>query len=182
MKLTIKDMTLIGLFVALMIAGAFIKIPNPLYPAVPLTFQLFFSIYAGLLLSSRNAFYSQLIYVLLGLMGLPVFAYGGGLGYLFNPTFGYIIGFLISATLIGSLTKKQIGQRSLLIATIGYLIIYSVGNTYMYLILHLYLKKEITWFALSITMLPYMIKDYVLVILAVLSSMKIIPAIKKAGY
>ena len=62
MKLTIRDMATIGLFTALMVVGAKLIIPTPF--GVALTFQLFFAVFAGLLLGARNAFLSQLIYLL----------------------------------------------------------------------------------------------------------------------
>lgn len=185
MKVGIRDMTIIGLFVALMIAGAFIKIPNPLYPTVPITFQLFFCIYAGLLLSGKNAFYSQLIYMLIGLIGIPVFANGGGFWYILNPTFGYIIGFLVGATFIGYNMKKLsviIFSKMLMIVTFGFIMIYIIGNIYMYLILHLYMENELTLLSIGIIMIPYMIKDYILAFLAVITAKKVIPYIRKAGY
>lgn len=77
-----KDMILCGMFVALIAAGAFIKIP---IPVIPFTLQYLFTMMAGLLLGPKKGCLAVLIYILLGLMGLPIFAQGGGIGYLVSP-------------------------------------------------------------------------------------------------
>ncbi len=69
---------LCALFTALVAVGAFIRIPVPL---VPFTLQFWFTTMAGLLLGPRWGACSVLVYVLLGLMGVPVFTQGGGPGY-----------------------------------------------------------------------------------------------------
>lgn len=80
------------LFTALIAVGAFIKIP---IPVVPFTLQYLFTMLAGILLGSRLGSLSVLAYMILGLIGLPIFSEGGGIGYVFKPSFGYIIGFAL---------------------------------------------------------------------------------------
>ena len=80
----IKEMVLCALFVALIAAGAFIKIP---VPVVPFTLQYLFTMLAGLLLGGRWGLVSVGVYIILGLAGLPGFAQRGGIGYLFQPRF-----------------------------------------------------------------------------------------------
>ena len=91
-----RDMVLFALFTALIAIGAFIRIPVPF---CPFTLQLLFTTLAGLLLGSRRGAASVAVYVLLGLVGLPVFTSGGGPSYIFQPTFGYLIGFIGGAWL-----------------------------------------------------------------------------------
>lgn len=69
-----KNMILCAMFVALIAAGAFIKIP---VPVVPFTLQYLFTMLAGLLLGAKRGFISVCIYIFLGLVGLPIFAQGG---------------------------------------------------------------------------------------------------------
>ena len=88
-----KGVIYCGLFTALIAVGAFIKIP---IPVVPFTLQYLFTMLAGLLLGSRLGTVSVLSYMLLGLAGLPIFSEGGGLWYVFKPSFGYIIGFAVA--------------------------------------------------------------------------------------
>ena len=87
-----KNLILCGLFTSLIVVGAFIRIP---IPVVPFTLQLLFTMLAGLLLGGKWGAASVCIYIVLGLMGLPVFAEGGGLAYVLKPSFGYIIGFAL---------------------------------------------------------------------------------------
>ena len=80
-------MILCAMFVALIAVGAFIKVP---IPVVPFTLQYLFTMLAGLLLGGKKGSLAVGIYILLGLIGLPIFAQGGGIGYIFQPSFGYI--------------------------------------------------------------------------------------------
>lgn len=99
-KLT--DMILIGLFAALIAVCAQIQIPA----AVPFTLQTFAIFLAVGLLGGKRGTVSVLIYILLGMVGLPVFAgFKGGIAALLGTTGGYIIGFVISALLMWALEK-----------------------------------------------------------------------------
>lgn len=185
MKLTTRDIILIGLFTALMVVGAHLKIPNPLLPMVPITLQLFFCIYSGLLLGAYKGMLSQIVYIIIGLIGIPVFALGGGLSYVLNPTFGYIIGFVLCAFVIGKMTEKMETIKLMNIlgaAVVGLILAYIVGNVYMYFIKDLYLVQETSLLGITKAMLPFMLKDLLLTIIAALSSTMIIPALRKAGY
>ena len=117
-----------GLFTALTAAGAFIKIP--FYP-VPFTLQSFFTGFAGVVLPPYWAFLSQMLYLLLGLLGLPIFAQGGGLGYVLQPTFGYLLMLPLSAFLISfhiHFAKHKTLILSFLIIVAG-LVIILIGGT-----------------------------------------------------
>ena len=102
-KLNTQSLILCSLFAALIAVGAFIKIPVPM---VPFTLQVLFSTLAGLLLGPRLGVVSVGIYILLGLVGLPIFTNGGGPSYIFQPTFGYLIGFLMGVYVTGSIAHK----------------------------------------------------------------------------
>ncbi|MCL2818204.1 MAG: biotin transporter BioY [Actinomycetia bacterium] len=98
-------LAIMGLFVALMCVSAWMRIPIPTPLGITyLTFQTAVAILAALLLAPHEAFFAMAAYVILGLVGLPVFANPGfaGLGYLASPTFGYLLGFVLGAPL-GSL-------------------------------------------------------------------------------
>ncbi len=80
--------------------------------------------------------------VLVGLLGIPVFTQGGGPSYVFQPTFGYLIGFIFGAYIIGKITEnlKSINIKNLFLAGIlGLLVIYLFGVSYMYVIYNFYL-------------------------------------------
>lgn len=99
-KLT--DMILIGLFAALIAVCAQIQIPA----AVPFTLQTFAIFLAVGLLGGKRGTVSVVIYILLGMVGLPVFAgFKGGIAALLGTTGGYIIGFIFSALLMWAMEK-----------------------------------------------------------------------------
>jgi biotin transport system substrate-specific component len=97
-------MSLVALFAALTGIGAFIRIP---IPYVPLSLQNLMVMFAGLILGGRLAALSQLVYILVGLLGIPIFVHGGGLGYVLQPSFGYLLGFIPGAYVIGRLIEKR---------------------------------------------------------------------------
>ena len=74
---------------------------------VPITMQTFVVLLSGVLLGSKRGAISQFSYLLGGLAGIPWFSRGGGSAYVLSPTFGYIVGFICSAYLIGVLTEKN---------------------------------------------------------------------------
>ena len=73
-----KDLVLCAMFVALIAVGAFIKVP---VPVVPFTLQFLFTMLAGLLLGPVNGALAVVVYIVLGLVGLPIFTQGGGPGW-----------------------------------------------------------------------------------------------------
>ena len=138
-----KNMVYCAMFVTLIAAGAFIKIP---IPVVPFTLQYLFTMLAGLLLGAKLGCLAVCVYILLGLAGVPVFTQGGGIGYIFQPTFGYIIGFAVGAYVTGKIAngKKNPGYMRLLVANfIGLGIVYLFGMVYYYFISNFYLGTPI---------------------------------------
>lgn len=112
---------LIGVFVfvILTIQGAFVRIPLPFTP-VPITLQTFFVLLSGAFLGSWGAI-TQIIYVLLGVFGLPVFSgAGSGLVYIFGPTGGYLFGFILAALFVGKFIRYS---RDNLLSVFGILCI-----------------------------------------------------------
>lgn len=176
-KLLAADIAECGLFTALMVAGAFIKID---FPLVPLTFQTVISVLAGLLLSARKGAFSMSVYCIMGLIGIPVFAAGGGLFYVLKPSFGYIIGFIVSAVVAGVAAGRK-GLpfwRYLLGAVAAFLAGYAVGIPYCILAAHL-LGVEDLWGLLVTGNLIYMPKDLALCILAAILAWRVLPYIDK---
>ena len=129
-----KNLMYCSLFTALIAVGAFIKIP---IPVVPFTLQFLFTTLAGLLLGSKMGSVSVIAYMVLGLVGLPIFSEGGGIWYVFKPSFGYIIGFCIG-TYVTGLMAERMKEKTIpgyLAANFtGLLIVYAVGMIYYYLI------------------------------------------------
>ena len=129
-----RDMILCGLFAALIAAGAFIRIP---VPVVPFTLQFLFTCLAGSLLGSRRGAVSVLVYLILGLAGLPIFAEGGGIWYVLKPTFGYLIGFAAGTFVPGRMIEsmKELTIPRLLKANFAGLgLVYLLGMIWCYII------------------------------------------------
>ena len=132
-----KKLIISGLFTALTAISAFIKIP---LPYIPISLQVFFVMLAGIILGSKWGMISQLAYGILGLVGIPIFSYGGGFWYIIHPTFGYLIGYIIAAYIIGIViekTNKHDFRASVLACMLGLLIIYGLGLPYFAFILNL---------------------------------------------
>ncbi len=136
--LNAKSITLVALFAALSALGAFIRVPMGL---ISFTLQTFFVTLAGLLLGPRLGALSVGIYVLIGLLGVPVFTQGGGPAYVLQPTFGYLLGFVLCAWLVGKLTQGEKCSFSALFAAscAGLAVVYALGMLYFALITTVYL-------------------------------------------
>lgn len=105
-------------FVILTGLGAFVRIPLWFTP-VPLTLQTFFVLLSGAMLGANLGALSQIIYIILGLSGISVFANAGsGFIYLLGPTGGYVFGFVLASFLIGKLTssEQRLGLFSIFLA------------------------------------------------------------------
>ena len=142
----LKGMILSALFAALTIVGGLIKIPLP--PA-QFTLQLLFVLLSGILLGKKYGSISQIIYLLLGLVGLPIFASGGGISYILNPTFGFIVGFILTSYFSGLIVEKKIIKKNKLLNYIlacftGTLVCYLIGTPYLFLAMNLFLHKPMS--------------------------------------
>ena len=101
LHLNIAMMTRTALMAAVTAVAAQITIPLPFSP-VPFTLQVLAVILSGLLLGPRHGALSQVVYVLVGAVGVPVFAqFSGGLGVVLGPTGGYILSYPLAAAIAG---------------------------------------------------------------------------------
>lgn len=147
-QIQLRMLLISSMFTALCAVGAFIRIPIPPYP-VPMTLQTAFLYLAGLLLPKREAFLSQAAYVLLGLIGIPIFTGGGGIGYVVNPTFGYLIAFMLCAPILSTWANKTLYAGRKVLYSIGGIVIILclqvVGVAYMAGISSLYLGTPLAF-------------------------------------
>ncbi len=161
------DLTLVGMFVALMAIGAnitswapFLQVAN-----VPLSMQPFFAILAGLLLGSRLGAIAMIVYLLVGVAGAPVFAeFSSGLGVLVRGTGGFILSYIPTAFVVGKLVEnysKPSLARFMTASFVGISIIYLIGTNYMYLALNYWLNIEMSYSAAWLVMTWFAVKDIV---------------------
>lgn len=154
----IRPLIFTALFAALTAVGAFLRIP---IGPVPISLQFLFTAMAGILLGRSYGALSQLVYVLLGLVGLPIFTAGGGFGYVFQPSFGFLLGLIPCAWVIGFLSRKRSGAAWLVFSCVaGLALLYLIGVPYMALILNVYLGKGLDMATiLKLGMLPFLPGD-----------------------
>ncbi len=144
---TIREMVMCGLFIALITAGTFVRIPvgTDVY-----TLQFLFTLLAGLVLGARLGAVAVGSYIMLGLIGVPVFASGGGPGYVLQPTFGYLLGFVIQAWFCGHYSRSMgsISYRRLLLINAGGMgIVYLIGISWFYVFSNYVLDAPIALWA-----------------------------------
>lgn len=173
MKLRTIDITLAGMFVALMAVGANITsiAPFMVVGGVPITLQTFFAILAGVILGSRLGAISMLVYALVGLIGVPVFAqFFGGFSIIIKPTFGFIISFIFTAFVTGYIVEKMNKSVGVFVfaSIAGMAVNYLFGTNWMYAAYKLWAAApegftyKMAWLWMAVP-LP---KDLILAILA----------------
>ena len=143
-----------SLMAALTAAGAYLAIP---IGPVPIVLQNLFIFLSGLLLGSGWGTASVGVYLLAGVLGLPVFAGGvGGIGRFAGPTGGYLLGFLPAVCVIGFISNvsKTNVVRDLLAMVCGSLIIYACGLSWLKILTGMTLGKT-----LAVGMYPFLPGD-----------------------
>lgn len=154
-----------ALFAALTATGALLSVPLPFSP-VPVTLQLMFTLMAGLILGARYGLMSQVVYIAMGIAGLPVFSRGmAGAGVLLGPTGGYLLGFVLAAWLVGfcaqlvrrwsSLSFLRLGGY-ICATVLGLAIIHLCGVTRLATVLNLSFTK-----AVAVGVVPFIIPDLI---------------------
>lgn len=175
-----KSLVLVSLFAALIAAGAFIKIP---VPVVPFTLQFLFTTLAGILLGGKYGGLSVLGYIALGLIGLPIFAGGGGIAYVLQPTFGYLIGFCVGTVVTGRIANSVPAPsvKRLVAANLaGLLIVYTFGMVYYWLIYQFYIGTGIGFWTLFLYCFVLAVPgDLVLCVVAAMIGKRLMPILRK---
>ena len=160
-KMKTRDMTFIALGAALIAAGAWISIPLA-PPLVPFTLQTFAVFAVMMTLGWRRGTYAMLTYILLGAVGVPVFAgFRGGISVLLGSTGGYILGFFAICAVYACMTCliKDTCFVRIAACTVGLAVCYAFGTVWFYLV---YLRTTgpvgITT-VLSWCVAPYIVPD-----------------------
>ncbi|MFF2446978.1 biotin transporter BioY [Neobacillus sp. NPDC058068] len=172
MKLRALDITLVGMFVALMAIGANITslAPFMVVGGVPITLQTFFAILAGAILGSRLGSIAMIVYMLVGLAGVPVFAkLKSGPFMVIDPTFGFIISFILVAFIIGKVVeRKKTVAAFIMAALIGMAVNYLFGTNWMYFAYKIWAAAPagFTYKMAWLWMVPPLPKDIILAVFA----------------
>lgn len=180
-SISINQMVYSAIFACLITVGAYLSLP--MIP-VPFTMQVMFVMMSGQIGGKKIGFYSVLIYILLGVMGVPVFSRGGGIQYFLSPTFGYILGFLFCSYIIGALLERKFNEISVkdrIVANfIGMFFIYLFGYFYYFMLTKTYLKTDFQAFnVFKNFVLIFIPKEILSSIFAALISDKIAKIVKK---
>ncbi len=174
-----KKLSMIAMFIALISIGAMFKIP---VQPVPISFQFLFCLLAGLLLGGKLGAVTIIIYVIMGLVGIPVFTQGGGIMYVLKPTFGYMIGFIVGTFFAGIIaySKNSISFPKLILASfVALFFVYAVGVVYLFLVSKFYLGSGMTFEkAFQVGCLVFLPVDSAWCVLASVLSFKLIPLLK----
>ena len=133
---SVKESTIFWVLSFSILTAISAQISIPIKP-VPFTLQTMIVLLAGAFLGAKNGAYSQLIYISLGAIGLPVFAQTAdgtmGLARLIGPTGGYLLAFPIAAYLVGYLTEKNQKYFTVIISMfVAELVVIAFGTLYLY--------------------------------------------------
>lgn len=149
--------------------GAYFTIQLPL---IPMTLQTLFMALAAMLLGARLGALSQVVYIILGVIGLPVFAGGkAGIGVLIGPTGGFLIGFVVGAYVLGFIIERmeRPGPVAIGLAVVlGFLIVYGLGVAQLSLVAKISISK-----AIAAGVLPFLVGDAIKAVVAALIGYKV---------
>ncbi len=171
------DLIYIAIGAALISICSWISIPT----AVPFTLQTFAVFFVLLLLGGERGTIATLIYILLGAVGVPVFAgFSGGIGILFGSTGGYILGFLFIGLIYILFTKffKKSAAVKVVSLFIGLIICYAFGTAWF---MHVYMRSSGDVGLLTVLgwcVFPFIIPDLIKLALAVVIARRIEPVVK----
>lgn len=166
------DMAYIAIFAVLMAVCSWISIPT----TVPFTLQTFGVFMAVGVLGGKRGTLSVLVYILLGAVGVPVFAgFSGGIGVIFNSTGGYIVGFLLSALIMWGMEKlwgkKPVVQ--ILSMVVGLAACYALGTIWFMVVYARNTGAVGLGTVLGWCVIPFIIPDLVKIALAFVLSRRV---------
>lgn len=177
MRKVVYNMIQDALLLALLIVFTLIRFP---LGAIQFTMQLFIIFIIGLICNVKDSLLVVGLYLILGLVGLPIFSNGGGIYYVYQPSFGFMIGFVILCPCIRLIQKgfnklKLNPYLSNIIATlIGLVIDYFCGVIYAYFIFNYHLHAGYNFFKVfGLVIVPFIIFDLIKCVIAAIVSKKL---------
>lgn len=176
MKSSTRNLVLCSLFAAMTAVFAQISIVLPFTP-VPINFGPFIVLLSGALLGSRMGATSMIVYILIGAVGMPVFAnFSAGVGKLAGPTGGYIVSYILVAFVTGYMIEKLGNKLSvvLLSMTVGMIICYVCGTAWF-----MVLTKNNLVASLGMCVFPFIPGDIFKIVAGAILSNKLYPALSR---
>jgi len=165
---------LASLMAALTAVGAYIHVP---IGPVPIILSTLFAVLSGLLLGSRWGLVSMGLYLLVGAIGMPVFAGGkGGFAHFFGPTGGYLFGFALASWITGFVAERSRGSLTLDVfaVIVGSLAIYALGVPWLKMVTHMSWSK--TFMA---GVIPFLIGDAIKAFVVIALARSVRPILKR---
>lgn len=164
-----KSLALCSFYLVILIISAKISIPIGL---IPITLQTFSVFLCAFLLTPFQCCLTVGVYLLMGLLGLPVFANGGGFAYIIQPSFGFLLSFVVVTPALSALSRKfklQFSWQLFCLSLLALGFIYLIGSTYMFFIFHqvMEVEKSISQI-LSLAVIPFIFNDSVSLFIAML--------------
>lgn len=176
-KFKTLDMVYIAVFAVLIAICSWISIPT----TVPFTLQTFAVFLAVGVLGGKRGSLSVLIYILLGAVGIPVFAgFSGGFGVLLGQTGGYIVGFLFSALLMW-LMEALLGKKTWVLGlsmVLGLIVCYAIGTVWFMVVYAKNTEAVELAVVLGWCVIPFIIPDLIKIGLALALSKRLGKALK----
>lgn len=168
----VKQLALGAMFTALISIGSKIMIPLDMI-GMHFTLQWLFVLLAGLLLEKKTARMSVGCYVLIGLLGVPVFATGGGIGYLFKPTFGFLAGFIAAVWVMTSFKVDPLMK-----CTAGLLAEYMTGFLWYLFMMYAVYQQSLGIVVAFVNCFTTIIPDFLLCLAACMIARRLAPIIR----
>ena len=177
------DLVTIALVAAILCILAPVSFSIP-FTIIPITLGLFTIVMAGIILGKTKGTICVMIYILLGAVGIPVFAgFSGGIGQLLGNTGGYIIGFLFSALLMW-LIEKLFGRKTWVLGismVLGLIVCYAIGTVWFMVVYAQNSGAVGLATVLGWCVIPFIIPDLVKIALALTLSKRLSKALKLNG-
>ena len=170
----LRWIVLASLMAALTAVGAYIHVP---IGPVPIVLSTLFVLLSGLLLGSHWGMASMGLYLLVGAIGIPVFAGGkGGLAHFFGPTGGYLLGYVLASWITGFISERSPGllMLDILAVMIGSLVIYGLGIPWLKLVTQMSWTKTLT-----VGVVPFLIGDAIKASVAIILARSVRPILKR---
>ena len=176
-KLSVRDMAYIAMFAVVMAVCSWISVPY----VVPFTLQTFGVFLAVGVLGGKRGTLAVLIYILLGCVGVPVFAgFSGGIGVVLGSTGGYIVGFLVQALVMWAMERLPGNQTVVTIISmvLGLIGCYAFGTVWFVVVYAQKTGPVGLWTALGWCVFPYILPDAAKMALALVLRKRLKAAIR----